>query len=120
MIVAGVGCTARATGAEIGALVVQVAQGRALAALACLEMRVGQIGPVAERLGLPVLVVRAARIEGVQTPSLSPRIMAQYGTGSVAEACALVAAGTGAEIIAARQISGARQATCALAQGEGI
>jgi cobalt-precorrin 5A hydrolase len=120
MIVAGIGCSAGATGAEIGALVALVAQGRGLDALACLEMRAGQLRAVAQELGLPLLLLAGPALRGVATPSHSARIMADYGTGSVAEACALLAAGTGARIITARQISDARQATCALAEGRGI
>lgn len=69
----------------------------------------------AER-GLPLLAVEIA---GTPTPSRSARIMARYGTGSVAEAAALVAAGPGASITVARIIAPDGMATCAMAAAKG-
>lgn len=43
---------------------------------------------------------------------------ATYGTGSVAEAAALAAAGPGARLLSARLISPDRLATCAIAIGD--
>ena len=117
MIVAGIGCTSRATLAEMSAIVAQMAQGRSLAKLACLEMRAPQVLPLARALNLPLLALPRAALAGIATPTQSARIDAEFGTGSVAEACALLGAGTGAQIVAIRQISGAGQATCALAEG---
>ena len=39
-------------------------------------------------------------------------------TGSVSEACALVAAGSEAELIVMREISADRRATCSIAKGK--
>jgi len=118
MIVAGMGCSTRARLPEMRALLAEVMAGRRLDAIACLEARAAQIRPLANGLNLPLLTVPRAALQGVQTPGHSDRIAAGFGTGSVAEACAMLAAGRSARIIVARQISGARQATCALAEGE--
>lgn len=117
MIVAGIGCTSRATRAEIRALLAQMAQGQNLTKLACLEMRAPQVLPLAHALNLPLLALPRAALAGIATPTQSDRIEAAFGTGSVAEACALLGAGTGARIVAIRQISSAGHATCALAEG---
>ncbi|MCA2006321.1 cobalamin biosynthesis protein [Tritonibacter mobilis] len=55
-------------------------------------------------------------IAGVATPTLSPRIHARFNTGSVAEACALVAAGAGARLIQRRCVTTDGLATVALAE----
>lgn len=57
------------------------------------------------------------RVAGVQTPTQSDRVLARFGTGSVAEAAALVAAGPGARLIATRSISACGRATAAIAEG---
>ena len=64
---------------------------------------------------LPVIAV--ADLSGQPTATHSPRVAALKGTGSVAEAAALAAAGAGARLIAPRVISADRMATAALAQG---
>lgn len=68
------------------------------------------------RRGHPVIAIPADRLRGVATPSQSPRIQALYGTGSLAEACALIAAGTGARITMPRHISADGGLTAALAE----
>lgn len=119
MIVAGMGCTSCATPAEIRALLAQVMAGRDLDAIACLDSRLAQMAPLAEALDLPLVTLPRAAVHGVATPSWSDRIAAEFGTGSVAEACALLVAGQRARIITTRQVSDMGQATCALAQREG-
>lgn len=119
VIVAGMGCSTRARLPELRALLAHVTAGRRPDAIACPEARAAQIRPLADSLNLPLVTVPRAALRGVQTPGHSARIKETFGTGCVAEACALLVAGRGARIIAARQISEVRQATCALAQGEG-
>jgi len=65
----------------------------------------------AER-GLSVLAVAVA---GVDTPGQSARVRALHGTGSLAEAAALVAAGPGATLTVARMTAPDGMATCAMA-----
>lgn len=65
-------------------------------------------------LDLPAIAVAVA---GIDTPTRSPASLAARGTGSVAEAAALAAAGPGACLLVTRRISPDRMATCAIAQG---
>lgn len=52
----------------------------------------------------------------MQTLTRSEHSQSTHQTGSVAEACALAAAGPGAMLLGARAISSDRMATCALAR----
>ena len=70
------------------------------------------IRELAHSLGLPLIAVEVA---GVPTPTQSPRVMARFGTGSLAEAAALAAAGPGAQIIVRRVTSHDGMATAAIA-----
>lgn len=72
---------------------------------------------LAAHLDLPILPIPADRIETAWTVTQSPRVRAERGTGSVAEAAALAAAGPGARLLAAREISEDRLATCSIAIG---
>lgn len=65
--------------------------------------------------GLPVLSVMVA---GVATPMQSPRVQARFGTGSVAEAAAIAAAGTGGRLLCLRVTSSDGMATAAIAVGD--
>ncbi len=69
--------------------------------------------------GLKVVALDEAALRGCQTTTHSARIESRFGTGSVAEAAALVAAGTGARLCCARQISTDGTATAAIAEGDG-
>lgn len=78
--------------------------------------------PLAEALarrGHDLTWVSDAALAGAETPTDSPVCRAVYGTGSVAEACALSAAralgGPGARLIGPRALSADRMATAALA-----
>jgi cobalt-precorrin 5A hydrolase len=67
---------------------------------------------LAKTRGVPVVAVAVA---GVATQTQSARVLQLFATGSVAEAAALVAAGPGARLLAARCASGDGAATVALA-----
>ena len=69
---------------------------------------------LARARGLPLMAVEVA---GIATPTQSPRVMALYGTGSLAEAAALAALGPGARIVTPRVTSQDRMATAAIAEG---
>lgn len=71
----------------------------------------------ARAMALPVVAVSAADLAAVRTPTQSPRVQATRGTGSVAEAAALAAAGPGATLTNLRVISEDRLATCSTATG---
>lgn len=116
MIVAGIGYR---TGTTAGALAGALAQlDRAPDALASLDRKAqGPLRAVADAAGLPLIPLTEAQIAGVPTPTHSPRIAARFATGSLAEACALVAAGAGARLILPRLIGPCGHVTIALAEG---
>lgn len=58
-------------------------------------------------------------LAGIETPTQSELVAEKFGTGSVAEAAALVAAGPRARLIATRAVSRDRTATAAIAEGDG-
>ncbi len=115
MIVAGFGCRSEADDAVMRAAL--AGHGRTVSALATLTHKARLLEPLADALALPLILIDPTAIRGVATPTQSAASLTAYGTGSVAEAVALTAAGRGARLIAARIISADGQATCALAEG---
>lgn len=73
---------------------------------------------LADALALPLVAVPEAELAVQRTLTHSVASRAAHGTGSVAEAAALAAAGTAAILHAPRSISPDRRATCAIATGE--
>lgn len=73
----------------------------------------------AQEMALPVLEISSEMMQAAHTPTQSGHSLTHRGTGSVAEACALAAAGPQAELVTHRQISPDRLATCAIAIGAG-
>lgn len=65
--------------------------------------------------GFTLIPVTAAAMQAAPTHTRSAHALAAHGTGSVAEACALAAAGPGARLKGPRSISGDGMATAALA-----
>ncbi|MFN4058854.1 MAG: cobalamin biosynthesis protein [Roseinatronobacter sp.] len=110
MIVAGFGGTSRAT---LDSYRDAYARAGRADRLASLPSKTGVLA-LAHALDLPFVVV--TDVAAIQTPTQSRSSLAAHGTGSVAEACALAAAGPGAVITVTRVISADGQATCALAQ----
>ena len=74
---------------------------------------------LARECGVPIKAVAAEVLAGIDTPTQSNLIAKKFGTGSVAEAAALAAAGPGARLIATRVVSQDRTATAAIAEGDG-
>ena len=74
---------------------------------------------LARECGVPIRAVSADLLASIDTPTQSQRVTERFGTGSVAEAAALVAAGPRARLIATRAISQDRTATAAIAEGDG-
>lgn len=114
MIVAGFGCSTRAGLASLRAA--YDATGAQAGALACPAARRAQLRPLAHALNLPLIALPADRLDGVETPTRSARSLAAFGTGSVAEACALVGAGRGAVLHGTRKIAPDGLSTCAVAE----
>lgn len=77
--------------------------------------------PLVEELGrlrhIEVIAVADAELPTAITLTHSAQSLQARGTGSVAEAVALLAAGPGATLLGPRIISADRQATAALAEG---
>lgn len=69
--------------------------------------------------GMPGLGVAQADMAMVLTQTQSPRVLDRFGTGSLAEAAALVAAGPDATLIVARVVSKDGMATAAIAEMKG-
>lgn len=78
--------------------------------------------PLVEELGqlrhIEVIAVADAELPTVTTLTHSTQSLQARGTGSVAEAVAILAAGPGATLLGPRLISADRQATAALALSE--
>jgi cobalt-precorrin 5A hydrolase len=119
MIVAGLGFRTSCTADELVALIRSVGQaaGAEIGALAAPEVKVGAsaLAGAAASLALEIRPVSRDALVAVQAlcPSRSAAALAAVGVASVAEACALAAAGPGARLLAPKTSSAA--ATCALA-----
>ena len=114
MIVAGLGFRRGASAESLAAALGLVGRAEALATA---EDKVHEPGllRLAHDLGLKVHAVSRADLaaQGIEG---SARVMAEYGTGSVAEASALAAAGPGARLIAGRRTGPDGMAVVALAE----
>lgn len=118
MIVAGFGCRHAASEASLRSALTLAQKGLpAVTHLATIPAKAAALLPLARSLGLPMIEIDADTLRQVDTLSCSEASKAAHGTGSVAEAVALVAAGGGAHLLASRQISQDRMATCAIARG---
>lgn len=76
----------------------------------------GSFHALAEELSLPTVSVPASALSSVTVATVSAKSEAMYGTGSLSEAVALVAAGPKAKLVAARAVSPDKMATCAIAE----
>lgn len=86
--------------------------------LAAVQSMLPLVQALGERHGIPVMGVAEGDLPQAATLTRSPHSLAARGTGSVAEAVALLAAGPGATLLGPRLISMDRQATAALAKGD--
>jgi cobalt-precorrin 5A hydrolase len=114
MRVAGIGCRKGAQAATLKALL-QQAGGADL--LATIPLREPEVAALAALTALPLRLIPETALAGIATPTRSPRLLARHGTGSVAEAVALVAAGQGAAITLTRITAPDGTATLAIATG---
>lgn len=117
MIVAGFGFRAAATGDSLRSALIN-AGGRADVIAApqdkCADPAFLSF---AEAQSLRIIPVSQADLVEADTLTSSARVKALRGTGSVAEAAALAAAGPGARLRGPRAVSDDRMATCAIALG---
>ena len=86
--------------------------------LATIAERRRQVLWLADARRMDLRMIASAHLAGVRTETVSDRVMALFGTGSVAEAVALVACGPGARLVGARVVSADGSATAALAEGD--
>ena len=116
MRVAGLGFRRGVSAESLRAALVLVGKADALATA---EDKMHEPGLVrlAKELGLKVHGVSRAGLvaQGIEG---SARVMAEYGTGSVAEAAALAAAGTGARLVMTRRTGPDGMAVAAVAEGD--
>ena len=114
MRVAGLGFRRGASAESLGAALALMGIPDALATA---EDKVGEPGlqRLAKALGVKVHAISRAALEA-QGVEGSARVMAEYGTGSVAEASALAAAGPGGRLLVGRRTSPDGMAVAALAE----
>lgn len=121
MKVAGLGFRKDVTLASLREALLAAGGGEGLAAVATVSDKADAdvLKQLALEYGLAIRAVPADVIANVHTPTQSKAVMEQFGTGSIAEAAALAAAGPRARLIATRVISQDRTATAAIAEGDG-
>jgi len=119
MKVAGLGFRVSATTAALHDALTAAGGAAGLTALATAAEKANApaLIALAETLSLPIRAVSADALKAQTTPTRSPRIHTRFGTGSLAEAAALAAAGPGARLTAPRAVSHDRSATAAIAEG---
>ncbi len=116
MKIAGFGFRSAASTAALAEALALAGGAQGLTALATVQDKVAGLQAFADGLGLPVIGLPRAALSGVATPTQSARVKAQFGTGSLAEAAALAAAGPGARLYRKRSQSSDGAATAAIAE----
>ena len=119
MIVAGFGFRSETTLAALQDALARAGGPDGVTHLATLAAKAPALEPLGRALGLPVLGLPAWALRGQATLTQSARVTALFGTGSVAEAVALAAAGPEARLRGPRAASADGTATAAIAEGEG-
>ncbi|MHC2463611.1 cobalamin biosynthesis protein [Bradyrhizobium embrapense] len=121
MKVAGLGFRSNASVASLREALDAAGGPNGLAAVATVSDKAGAVAlqALAQELGLPIRSIPAEMLAEIQTATQSDLVKARVGTGSVAEAAAVAAAGRGARLIAVRAVSRDRAATAAIAEGDG-
>lgn len=121
MKVAGLGFRSNASVASLREALNAAGGPNGLAAVATVSDKADAVAlqALAQELGLPIRGIPAAMLAEIETTTQSELIMTRFGTGSVAEAAAVAAAGRGARLISVRAVSQDRTATAAIAEGDG-
>lgn len=121
MKVAGLGFKSDATLTSLREALLAAGGPDGLAAVATISDKADAepLRQLAHECGVPIKAVSADVLAGIVTPTQSQRIADTFGTGSVAEAAALAAAGPHARLVATRVVSQDRTATAAIAEGDG-
>jgi cobalt-precorrin 5A hydrolase len=121
MKVAGLGFKKDVTLASLREALLAAGGSERLAAIATVsdKAEAEALKQLAHECGVPIKAIAAEMLAGIDTPTQSELVAEKFGTGSVAEAAALVAAGPRARLIATRVVSQDRTATAAIAEGDG-
>jgi cobalt-precorrin 5A hydrolase len=117
MIVAGFGFRSQVTLAALQDALQRAGGAEGVTHLATLAAKTESLQLLGRALNLPVVALEAGALQGVPTITRSGRVEAMFGTGSVAEAAALAAAGPGARLRGPRVMSADGTATAAIAEG---
>lgn len=120
MIVAGFGFSTKAHLTSLQDALLRACNAADIVApqgLATAEDKAPALTPLADLLGLPIFPIPHDSLIAQPTQTQSPRVTSERGTGSVAEAAALAAAGPGAYLLTARVHAHDRLASCAIAEG---
>lgn len=116
MRVAGFGFRTGATEAALRDALTRAGGETGVSVLATAGNKVAGLRPLATTLGLPVVGIQHADLGDQAVMTHSPRVKGLYGTGCLAEAAALAAAGPGARLLGPRAQSTDGTATAALAE----
>ena len=119
MIVAGFGFRSGVTLAALQDALSRAGGAMGVTHLATLAVKAEGLASLAEVMGVPVVALPDTALSGQVTLTRSDRVQALKGTGSVAEAAALAAAGQGARLRGPRAVSADGTATAAIAEGLG-
>ena len=121
MKVAGLGFKRDVTLASLREALLAAGGPEGLAAVATVsdKAETAVLKSLAREFNVPIKAVPAEILAGITTSTQSVLIKAKFGTGSIAEAAALAAAGPHARLISTRAVSRDRTATAAIAEGEG-
>ncbi|WP_407113105.1 cobalamin biosynthesis protein [Bradyrhizobium sp. LMG 9283] len=121
MKVAGLGFRKDVTLASLREALLAAGGPEGLAAMATVTDKANAevLKQLARECGVPIMAVPADRLADIDTLTNSNLVAEKFGTGSVAEAAALAAAGPRARLIATRVVSQDRTATAAIAEGDG-
>lgn len=121
MKVAGFGFKKDVTPASLREALLAAGGAEGLAAVATVSDKADAeaLQQLARECGVPIMAVAADVLAAIDTPTQSKLVAEKFGTGSVAEATALAAAGPRARLIVTRVVSRDRTATVAIAEGDG-
>lgn len=119
MIVAGFGFRSEVSLAALQDALCRAGGAPGVTHLATLAAKAEGLRQLSLSLNLPVIALDPKALRGIATLTRSDRVEALFGTGSVAEAAALAAAGQGARLRGPRAVSADGTATAAIAEGAG-
>ena len=117
-VIAGIGLRASAGVADLEALLARAPA--TVAAIATLAAKSDHpaLAALIAKTGLPLVALAPSALDGIATPTRSPDQIRRFGTGSLAEACALVAAGPHSRLSSPRILCPQGRATIAFAFAE--